>query len=214
MNSQQKIDEIDELTLRRAQRGDAAACRSLVEQYQRRVFGLCLRVIGGRDHALAQDAAQETFIDVFAKLANFQTLGPARLSTWILTIASRRAIDLSRARASHQQLISAAGQTATQSARLAQAPSRAGIDIELALQELTAEHRAVFLLCDAYEFTYEEAAKALQLEIGTVKSRLARARQAARSAVARDACDASDASDDKQEPAEDRPLPMRKVTPQ
>jgi RNA polymerase sigma-70 factor, ECF subfamily len=170
--------EIDELTLRRAQRGDSIACRSLVELYQNRVFGFCLRVIGHNDTSLAQDAAQETFVDVFAKLSAFSSLGPARLSSWILTIAGRRSIDMVRVRSSQTRLLAAASQLHRREAEIG-----ATFDLELAVQALTAEHRAVFILCDGYEFSYDEVAKGLQLPVGTVRSRLARARSSVRAAL-------------------------------
>ncbi len=91
-------DELDELTLRRAQRGDAAACRDLVLRYQGAVFALLGRMLGPGRAAEIEDLAQDTFLDVFRALARFSALGPARLSTWVLTIASRRSIDFLRAR--------------------------------------------------------------------------------------------------------------------
>src|SRR5262245_34315895 len=92
------LDELDELSLRRAQRGEDAACRALVERYQARVFALLSRMLGRERRALVEDLAQETFLQVFRALAGYSPLGPARLSTWILTIATRRAIDELRRR--------------------------------------------------------------------------------------------------------------------
>ncbi|MGE3547821.1 MAG: sigma factor, partial [Kofleriaceae bacterium] len=85
--------ELDAVTLRRAVTGDDAACRALVELYQTRVFALVSRMLPGRGRATVEDAAQETFLQVFRQLARFDPKGSARLSTWILTIAARRAID-------------------------------------------------------------------------------------------------------------------------
>src|SRR5260221_14313014 len=70
-------DELDELTLARAQRGDEAAARALVERYQRRVFALLSRMLGGQ-RALVEDLAQETFLRVFRALPGFTAAGPAR----------------------------------------------------------------------------------------------------------------------------------------
>jgi RNA polymerase sigma factor (sigma-70 family) len=170
--------EIDQLTLRRAQRGEPNACHSLVQLYQNRVFGLCLRVIGHNDRSLAQDASQETFVAVFDKLSAFSLLGPARLSSWILTIAARRSIDMVRARSSQARLLDAASQLHRREAEIS-----SGFDLEMAVQGLTAEHRAVLILCDGYGFSYDEVAKGLQLPIGTVRSRLARSRSTVREAL-------------------------------
>jgi RNA polymerase sigma-70 factor, ECF subfamily len=169
--------EIDELTLRRAQRGDSDAAAALVTMYQARVFGLCLRVLGGGDRAMAEDAAQETFIDVFAQLKKFSHLGSARLSSWVLTIAARRSVDMVRSRAAQQRLIDNSKHVVSQA-------TTSNDDITAALHDLSAEHRAILILCDVYEFSYDEVSKALGLEVGTVKSRLARARDAARNSIA------------------------------
>src|SRR5262245_58486510 len=84
--------ELDELTLRRAARGEAAPSRALVEMYQVRVFALVSRIMPVSGRATVKDVAQDTFLQVFRQLPGFDLAGPARLSTWILTIAARRAI--------------------------------------------------------------------------------------------------------------------------
>jgi RNA polymerase sigma factor (sigma-70 family) len=85
--------EIDALTLGRAQRGDDDARHALVVTYQRPVFALLARMLGPGRGALVEDLAQDTFLHVFRSLERFAPLGQARLSTWILTRASRRAMD-------------------------------------------------------------------------------------------------------------------------
>src|SRR4051812_49404701 len=86
--------ELDELTLKRAQRGEPAACRRLVETYQRAVFAILSRMLSPRGRrARVEDLAQETFLRVFRALPQFSPGGPARLSSWILTIATRLALD-------------------------------------------------------------------------------------------------------------------------
>src|SRR5438270_2065612 len=86
--------ELDELTLKRAQRGESAAFRRLVETYERGVFAILSRMLGprGRRHRV-EDLAQETFLRVYRALPGWVPDGPARLSSWILTIATRLAID-------------------------------------------------------------------------------------------------------------------------
>jgi RNA polymerase sigma factor (sigma-70 family) len=87
------LTELDETTLHRTQHGDPGACRALVEHYQDAVFALLGRMLGRAGRAQLEDVAQDTFLAVFTGLARFAPAGPARLSTWILTIATRRAID-------------------------------------------------------------------------------------------------------------------------
>jgi RNA polymerase sigma-70 factor, ECF subfamily len=172
-------DELDTVTLVRAQRGEAAACRALVLRYQRPVFALLGRLLGpaGR-RGEVEDLAQETFLRAFGALAGFDRGGPARLSTWLLTIATRLALD--ELRRTRPQLFAEPPERP--------APARVGDGVDrqrlaAALAELTPDQRAVFLLCAIHEVGQEEAARALGVEVGTIKSRLARARAALRVAL-------------------------------
>src|SRR3954471_11351835 len=90
--------ELDQLTVVRAQRGDHSAQTALIERYQRPVFSLLSRMLRG-EHALTEDLAQDTFLRVLRGLPGFDVAGPARLSTWVLTIATRLALDHLRRRA-------------------------------------------------------------------------------------------------------------------
>jgi RNA polymerase sigma-70 factor (ECF subfamily) len=182
ITSPEPAGELDEITVRRAQRGEPDACRALVERYQVRVFALVGRMLGpGR--AAVEDVAQDTFLAVFRTLAGFTPAGPARLSTWILTIASRRAIDELR----RPRLIADADVTAIAgSARGDDAARRTEVAaaVERAVLALAPEYRAAFVLREYHDLGYDEIARALDIDLGTVKSRLARARQALRAALA------------------------------
>ena len=174
--------ELDAFTLRRAQRGDADASRVLVDLYQARVITLVGRMLGRRLSARVEDIAQETFLDVFRGLASFAPLGPARLSTWILTIATRRAIDELRRRA---------GEVATHELDADVADQRAGADrradlgraIEAALHDLPPDFRAVFLLREVDGLGFDEIARCMAVDAATVRTRLFRARAALRTAL-------------------------------
>lgn len=174
--------ELDELTLRRAARGEADAARRLVELYQVRVFALVSRMLAGRGRAAVEDAAQDTFLHVFRRLGGFDPGGPARLSTWILTIAARRAIDeLRRPRPSLLPELDRAGDSRADDRAIRRELAQA---IEAALHDLSPELRAAFLLREYHGLEYAEIAEALGVELGTVKSRLARARAALRERLA------------------------------
>lgn len=91
--------ELDDLTLERARRGEPQATLALVQRYQGAVFALLSRML--RPSGLGdrvEELAQECFLRVFASLDRFRPGGPARLSSWILTIASRLTIDELRRR--------------------------------------------------------------------------------------------------------------------
>lgn len=173
-----KEAELDEVTVRRARRGDAAAWRALVERYQRPVFALLGRMLGAGRRALVEDLAQETFLHVLRALDGFTARGPAKLSTWILTIAARRAIDELRRKPAEVPAPEPVERpdAAFDRARLAAA-------IQRAIADLAPEYRAAFLLREYHGLDYAEIAEALRIDLGTVKSRLSRARAALRAAL-------------------------------
>src|SRR6476620_4759858 len=86
-----RAEGFDELTLRRAQRGDQRAWRDLIERFQHPVHALIWRLLAGRARHRVEDLVQETFVRVLRALPDFELAGPASLSTGILTIATRLA---------------------------------------------------------------------------------------------------------------------------
>src|SRR3954463_2790706 len=84
---------LDELTLRRAQKGDERAWRDLIARYEQPVHALIWRLLAGRARHRAEDLVQETFVRVLRALPGFDPGGPAALLTWMLTIAARLAIN-------------------------------------------------------------------------------------------------------------------------
>jgi RNA polymerase sigma-70 factor (ECF subfamily) len=179
-------DELDRLALERARRGDEEACRQLVQRYQRRVFALLSRMLGSRAaRAAVEDLAQETFLRVFRALPGYDPAGPARLSTWILTIATRLALDeLARRRPATEPLERLAALPGGARTDEGAERRRLGRAIEGAVAALPHDFRAVFLLREYHGLEYAEIGRALDVDLGTVKSRLARARSALREALA------------------------------
>jgi RNA polymerase sigma-70 factor (ECF subfamily) len=173
--------ELDELTLERAQRGEPAACTALVKCYERVVFAVVSRMLApsGR-RAAVEDVAQETFLRVFRALSSWDPRGGAKLSTWILTIATRIALNELRRRPPSAPLVEAAATTAPVPVELRSLRSA----IERAVAALGPEFRAAFVLREFHELSYDEIARALDVDVGTVKSRLSRARAALQAALA------------------------------
>ncbi len=179
--------ELDLGMLRAAQSNSRAGCRALVRRYQRPVAALLRRMLrpSGLEH-LTEDLAQETFLRTFKALPRFDPDGPARLSTWVLRIAARLAInELKRRRPLIRELHTTIEEHAGEGradrghrrAKLARA-------IENAVGDLAPEFRAAFLLREYHGLEYAEIATTLELELGTVKSRLSRARTSLRKALA------------------------------
>lgn len=174
--------EIDDRTLELARTGDRAAARVLVETYQARVFALVSRMLTGRGRATIEDASQDTFLQVFRRLGSFAPGGPAKLSTWILTIAARRAID--ELRKQRPTLLAEVERTSDVGGDDRAIRKELVAAIEGALRELSPELRAAFLLREYHGLDYAAIASALSIDLGTVKSRLSRARAALRERLA------------------------------
>jgi RNA polymerase sigma-70 factor (ECF subfamily) len=162
--------------LDRLRAGDAPAFEELVMTYQHRVFGVALRMLGNR--AEAEDVAQEAFVRAHRALGGFR--GDAKLSTWLYAITSR--LCLNRL-ASGERRMARQGEDAL--LRLSDAGPRPDAALERreletalgrAIAELPEDRRIVVVLRDLEGLSYEEIAQVLELELGTVRSRLHRAR--------------------------------------
>lgn len=168
-------NEIDDLSLDRAKRGDADSFRVLVDCYHRRVHALVWRMLDPAGRAdRVEDLVQDTFVRVYRGLPSFEPAGAARLSTWILTIASRVALtELARARREVVPIEDVAEHLATPSSA---GRRQLGRVIAHAIGKLGPEFRAVLVLREYEGLDYAEIASVLEIDVGTVKSRLSRAR--------------------------------------
>jgi RNA polymerase sigma-70 factor (ECF subfamily) len=172
-----RTEPLDELTLRRAQRGDDRAWRELVERYQAPVHALVWRLLAGRSRHRVEDLVQETFVRVLRALPSWDIGGPASLQTWILTIATRLSLNELR----KPEMTTIIGDPpSTESTDAASERARVGAAIAAGVAALPDAQRAVFVLREYHELEYADIAEALGLDLGTVKSRLARARAALR----------------------------------
>src|SRR5580704_4850619 len=88
--------ELDRAVLARCRAGDARAFRVFVERYQRPVFACLSRIVGRGPQV--EDLAQEVFVRAWRAMPGFDPDGPAKPSTWLLTIAARAALDARRRR--------------------------------------------------------------------------------------------------------------------
>lgn len=174
-----RAELIDELTLRRAQRGDERAWRALIARYQQPVHALVWRMLTGRARHRVEDLVQETFVRVLRALPSFDPAGPASLTTWMLTIATRLALNELR-RPEPAALDSAEEPAGEGRADDASERSRLASAIAGGVGALPDAQRAVLVLREYHELDYGEIAAVLEIDLGTVKSRLARARTALR----------------------------------
>lgn len=163
--------------VRRYLEGDTDAFASLVERHERRVYNLALRMTGREEDA--RDATQDAFLSALRKLKTFR--GEAAFTTWMHRVTVNACYDLLRKRQRAPLVHERDDDDRPRPEPVA--PDHAesveiSIDVRAALLEVPPEFRAVLILCDVQDLTYEDAAGALDIPVGTVKSRLHRGRVA------------------------------------
>jgi len=168
----------DEILLR-SREGDLASFNRLVEAYQAQVYGVAYRMLGAA--APAEDATQETFIAAWRHIRSFRG---GSFRAWLLRIATNACYDHLRAlkRAASVSLEALRESAAWQPPAPDPSPEAQALsaelarEIERAIAGLPPDQRAVLVLADVHGLSYEEVAQAAGCSLGTVKSRLSRAR--------------------------------------
>jgi RNA polymerase sigma factor (sigma-70 family) len=160
----------DEALLEAVARSDEAALAELYDRFGRMAYGLALRVL--RDSALAEDAVQDAFLQVWRSAERFQA-DRAKASTWVLTFVHRRAVDLVRREERRR----------TEPEEAAPVPTGPGADddaerrskrevVQDALRRLPPEQREAIELAYYGGYTQSELAERLGEPLGTIKSRM------------------------------------------
>ena len=177
--------------IRKAKQGDMLAFEELILKHEKIVYNLALRMMNHSEDA--QDIAQEVFLKAYRSLANFDER--SAFSTWLYRITHNTCIDEMRKRkgkqtysleeelenedGSMQRQVADAGATPEESLLRAEQKS----EILQALDTLSEEHKAAVVLRDVKGLSYEEIAEILELSLGTVKSRINRARNQLKSEI-------------------------------
>jgi RNA polymerase sigma-70 factor (ECF subfamily) len=181
-----KLPDDEAALIRAAQRGSLDAFNSLVLRYQDAVFTTAYRIMG--ETQIAADIAQDAFITAYRQIASFRG-GVFR--AWLLRIAANRCYDELRRykRRPTVSVESMAGEDSADAPDLpdpSETPEQIALSNELqrAIQDcisaLGAEQRVVLVMSDIDGLDYESIASAVGVALGTVKSRLSRARAAVR----------------------------------
>lgn len=165
--------------VRAAAGGDESAFAELVRMYENKAYHLALRMCGNAEDA--SDVAQDAFLAAWRGLPSFR--GESGFSTWLYRLVSNAAIDYLR-RTKHQR-----GNVSLDDEELnldapddAPTPHEAVESSDLkdavakGLRDLSDDHRTVLVMREIQELSYEEIAQTLSLDLGTVKSRISRAR--------------------------------------
>jgi RNA polymerase sigma-70 factor (ECF subfamily) len=182
-----EVDSGEAALIERCVAGDERACADLVAAHQRTVFNLAFHLLGDRDEAL--DLSQEVFLRVFRTLSRFR--GQSALRTWIYRIVVNQARNRQRwwRRRRRTDLVSLddhlqrCGEIEATSEVLPDrllASKETAARIWAAMEQLPFDQRTALVLREVDGLRYEEIAFSLDVAVGTVKSRLTRARQALR----------------------------------
>ena len=175
------FDERD--LIRQCQKGDVQAFRQLVERYEDRIYGLACSILG--DPEAAKDAAQEAFIRVYRALGKFE--GRSSFYTYLYRITTNVCLTFAQREQRRPDRVSIEGMQEASDMTLDRSLGtdepqndieRIGLreEIQKVLDYLSPEHRAVVIMKDIEGFSQEEIADVLDVSVGTVKSRLSRAR--------------------------------------
>lgn len=188
-----ELETLDDLALVvQTREGNRDAFAALVGRYQERVVNICARGVGDAD--AAHDVAQEVFIKAFRGLERFQ--GDSRFFTWLFRIATNEAISARRKRSRHDRVRSLDGGVGGDDERRQDPPDTTyepsaeamrhdeQAVVQRAIAELDDEQAQVILLRDIDGLSYQEIAEVLQAPIGSVKSRIHRARLALKDRLA------------------------------
>lgn len=162
--------------------GDRDAFNILIEAYQQKVINLAYTMLSSQEDAY--DAAQETFIRIYKNIGEFK--GASSLSTWIYRICTNICNDMLRKRSRVKGIISLdSDEDENPINRLADdspTPEQAAeqnertVAVRRAIEQLSPEYREVLVLCDIEGLSYDEISSVINCPVGTIKSRLNRAR--------------------------------------
>jgi RNA polymerase sigma-70 factor (ECF subfamily) len=191
MKSLSTISDDEKDLIKAAQRGDLNAFNALILRYQNLLFGIALRMLGDED--TASDAVQEALISAFSK---FRTFRGGSLRSWLARVTVNACYDEMRRKRRQREVpleqFNMEGEEVEDLSWMIDPAARPeerydSYEMESAIQEsldqLTPAYREALVLVDIEGLSYEEASVAAQVPVGTVKSRLARARLQIRSSL-------------------------------
>jgi RNA polymerase sigma-70 factor (ECF subfamily) len=167
--------------VQKVQGGDADAFETLVRRHERKIFNLLYRWLGDYDEAA--EVAQEVFLAAFRAIKRFR--GDSSFATWLYRIGvnhaknRQKSLQVARQRRQAREISDPPSDPASDPVEGVEQRERHEL-VQRGLNELDADAALLILLHDLQEFRYEEIAESLDIPLGTVKSRLHRARQALR----------------------------------
>jgi RNA polymerase sigma-70 factor (ECF subfamily) len=168
------VREPEPETIRRARQGDLGAFEALVRAYQADAWRFAYHLTGNR--TIAEDVTQEAFLRAFRAMGTYK--GEAKFTNWLLRIVRNCAVDLYR-KQRRETAVPMGGGTPESQDRPAPAPlPEDRLRIDQAIRQLPLELREPFVTIEVCGFDYQEASTILGVKVGTLKSRMHRARAA------------------------------------
>lgn len=178
------MSDLEKLLVKKSQSGDVESFELLISSYDKRAYNIAYRVMGNEEDA--KDMAQEALLRVYRSIKDFR--GQSSFSTWLYRIVTNVCLDELRRR-KNEKYVSMDSTIQTDSGELhmelcsdKETPESAFERVEQreaiknAIRELNDEYRSVIVLRDIQGFSYEEISNILDCSLGTVKSRINRAR--------------------------------------
>ena len=163
--------------VQKVQRGDADSFETLVRRHEKKIFNLLYRWLGDYDEAA--DVAQEVFLAAFRAIKRFR--GDSSFATWLYRIGvnhaknRQKSLQLARQRQQAAEVADTPGDSSSDPAEVVEQRERHDL-VQQGLDQLDGDDSLLILLHDLQEIRYEEISDTLNIPLGTVKSRLHRAR--------------------------------------
>lgn len=186
------LSPLESEIIKKCQQGDLEAFEKLILSYQKKVYTIAYRYVGRREEA--EDLAQEAFIKVYRSLKTFR--GDSSFSTWlyhVVTNVCRDALRKNSRKLEEDSLDCAVttekGEIRREIVDWSMSPAflyeqkELGEFLQSLINQLSPEYKAVILMREIQDMSYEEIAQAMNCSLGTVKSRLSRARKTLRDMI-------------------------------
>ncbi len=169
-----------------AKHGDISAFEALISLYEKKIYNICLRILTNEQDAY--DATQEVCIKIWKQLQHFK--GESKLSTWIYRVATNECLDKLRKTKNRRHIsLFQVTEKDNEMKIINKSSEHEHVEnivenkllqeiLKQAVSELKEEHRVMIILRDIHEYAYDEIADILSISLGTVKSRISRARLA------------------------------------
>jgi len=166
--------------IERASGGDPSAFNRLMAEHERKMYAVALRMCSNREDA--QDCLQEAMLRIYRSISSFK--GQSSFGTWVYRITMNTCLDelrrkKNKAAASLDSLVDAGWSPTDESDTPEKHSERKALRRELsgAIRELPEDMRSAVVLRDIHGYSYDEIAQVLDVNVGTVKSRISRARE-------------------------------------